>query len=501
MAKDIVQNLIKRFPFLSLYHSFRFKIVVTVTVIVAIIGFVAFQLFTNYLDRQLHQCNTNNLKSLISILKDQYLYLMNEEEESKIIFSLLDTLSTNPNILNVYLIDRKGNPVYPHREGISTPAVSEVPDYILEVDSVDIRELGTEDSHFFRTTIRIDNAAVCYDCHSAQNAVLGYLIIDFSAEEIEKYIADTKNFGRAFTFSLVVIIFTTIGFLHYRYIKLALNRFVETFQYIERGDLSHRIDIPEKNELGLLARQLNQTLDKLQEYQTKIEDFHRRELMNTQKLATVGEMAASFAHEIKNPLTGIVNALNILSSDIHDPEKETILKEIQYQTIRVNKAINDLLQFSKPIKLCLETNNINQLLLSIKRTVQTQAENKQIEFLLKLDHRIPAFKFDYNQMENALANIVINAIQAIASTGKVVLQTRLADSKERVQVIVEDNGVGISEEHLDKIFKPFFTTKHQGTGLGLAIARDIIERHGGTISVNSKKHKGTRFTIEMPINI
>ncbi len=500
MANDIVQNLIKRFPFLSLYHSFRFKIVVTVTVIVALIGFVAFQLFTAHLDRQLHQCNTNNLKSLVSILKDQYLYLM-DEDNPKIIFSLLDKLSENPNVLNVYLIDRNGHPVYPHHSDFQRLALSEVPEYVMTVDSIDIRELGNSDSHFFRTTIRIKNAEVCYDCHAPRNAVLGYLIIDFSAEEIEGYIADTKNFGRVFTFSLVVIIFTTIGFLHYRYIKLALNRFIETFQYIERGDLTHRINIPEKNELGLLARQFNQTLDKLQEYQSKIEDYHRRELMNTQKLATVGEMAASFAHEIKNPLTGIVNALNILASDMDDPEKETILKEIQYQTIRVNKAINDLLQFSKPIKLCLETNNINQLLISIKRTVQTQAKDKQIEFVLKLDHRVPAFKFDYNQMENAISNVVINAVQAIPSNGRVVLETRLSDSKDRVAIIIADTGVGISEEHLDKIFKPFFTTKHQGTGLGLAIARDIIERHGGTILVESKKNKGTRFSIEIPIKI
>ncbi len=500
MVKTIVQKGIDKLRVSFLFQSFRFRIVVTVTAIVAIIGFVSFQIFTAYLDKQLHKCNVENHLSFLTILREQYLFMMGKNG-GKAIFPLLDRLDQNPKVLNILLLDSKGDPIYPYDSGKNIQNIPTILKDFSDVDSIVIREIGSKEAHFIRTFVKINNHPSCYQCHPKENDPLGYLVIDLSSEEIERNIASTKNFGRIFTFSLMIIIFTSIGILHYRYIKVALNKFIQTFQHIEQGDLSKRIHLPKRNELGELALQLNQTLDKLQQYQEKIKEYHRKELMNTQKLATIGEMAASFAHEIKNPLTGIVNALNILANDLKDPEKKAIIKEIQYQSIRVNKAINDLLQFSKPIKLCLEKNNLNQLLITIKNSLVTQIRNKKIRFTLRLDPRIPDFPFDHNQMEIVISNLVINAVQAIPSTGNITIETILNERDKVVYITIEDDGVGISEDNLTKIFKPFFTTKHQGTGLGLAIASDIIERHGGKISVKSQKNRGTKFTIELPISL
>ena len=323
--------------------------------------------------------------------------------------------------------------------------------------------------------------------------------MDFTSDKIEQNIAATKNFGRLFTFSLVAIIFTTIGYLHYRYIKKALNKFTETFRHIEQGDLTKRVEIPPKDELGQLASHLNHTLDKLQEYQQKIEAYHRRELENAQRLATVGEMAASFAHEIKNPLTGIVNALNLLVQDMNDPEKEAILKEIQAQSLRVTEAINDLLQFSKPVKIHPQPGDLNQLINSLVQDLKNHTNNKMIRCQKFLDPKIPVFPFDANQLERVLMNIGINAIQAIPEKGTITFRTRFLPDKGKVEISIKDNGVGIPPENLSKIFRPFFTTKHQGTGLGLAICHNIITKHGGTIQVKSQVNKGSEFIIQLPL--
>jgi len=329
---------------------------------------------------------------------------------------------------------------------------------------------------------------------------LGYLLVDFSNDKINYNISNVKTFGKFYTFSLILVLLLIVGFLHYRYIRKALQEFNNTFKAIKKGDLTKRVNIPEKDELGVLAKNLNQTLDKLQEYQKTIEELHRKEMMNAQKLATVGEMAASFAHEIKNPLTGIVNALNIVLEESEDSEKQLILKEIQHQSMRVTKAINELLQYSKPIKLHKNENDINKLLLQVHRVLQTQTEGKNIEFKLRLDPDIPVFKFDYSQIETVLMNLGINAIQAINKNGTIILESSFIEKENKVQIKIEDSGSGIKKEYLEKIFRPFFTTKHQGTGLGLAIANDIVERHEGRIIVESEMGKGTTFTIYLPVS-
>jgi len=497
MGKIINRKAIKKFEYPGLIYNFRFRVVTLVVIIVAVTGYLAFQLFTHRLEKQLKVCSVDNFNVVMDLLREDYIFEM-QQNGKKAIYSVIDKLENNPLILDIQVLNDEGKIVYSKNKETDNPLSSL--EEIKNNPEFSFEEFQKNDSSYFRGIIPVYNKPNCSNCHQKDKKLLGYLLVDFSNNKIKYNISNVKTFGKFYTFSLILVLLLIVGFLHYRYIKKALQEFNHTFMAIKKGDLTKRVNIPEKDELGVLAKNFNQTLDKLQEYQNTIEELHRKEMMNAQKLATVGEMAASFAHEIKNPLTGIVNALNIVLEESEDSEKQLILKEIQHQSMRVTKAINELLQYSKPIKLHKNENDINKLLLQVHRVLQTQTEGKNIEFKLRLDPDIPLFKFDYSQIETVLMNLGINAIQAINKNGTIILESSFIEKENKVQIKIEDSGSGIEKEYLEKIFRPFFTTKHQGTGLGLAIANDIVERHEGRITVESERGKGTTFTIYLPVN-
>jgi len=211
-------------------------------------------------------------------------------------------------------------------------------------------------------------------------------------------------------------------------------------------------------------------------------------------------MAASLAHEIKNPITGIANAIDIIIQETDDVENKSVLEEIKRQAHRVNKAINDLLQFSRPVELYLEEGDINEIINSCVFFLKNQVQDKKIAFQLKLEKDIPPFRFDHIQIENALYNLGLNAIQAIPHNGMITITTSWNRKKKAVWIKIQDTGVGIPEDQLQQVFKPFFSTRHKGTGLGLAITKDIIERHGGEIWAENQMVGGSSFNIMLPLN-
>ncbi len=239
-------------------------------------------------------------------------------------------------------------------------------------------------------------------------------------------------------------------------------------------------------------------LDKVQEMQARISQLHQKELQNAQKLATVGEMAASVAHEIKNPLTGISSAMEIIVEEMNDTSKKPILQEIHRQVRRVNNTLNALLQYARPEDLEIERTDINKVIEESVFFLESQAGNNRITFKKELSGVDILFDFDPRQIEAVIINLLQNAVQSIENEGVVTIKTEFDEARQSFKLTIKDTGSGISPENLKKIFKPFYSTKAKGTGLGLAISKDIIERHGGSVSVSSVKGKGTVFEIYLP---
>jgi signal transduction histidine kinase len=220
--------------------------------------------------------------------------------------------------------------------------------------------------------------------------------------------------------------------------------------------------------------------------------------LRLEKLATMGELAAMVAHDLRNPLTSIRNASYYIKKTCParaNSECKTALEMldiIEQETLFANNIINDLLDFSAKRPLQKTSQNINGIIeASMMKSNVPKNVNIEIHFAKKATASV-----DERQLERVFLNLVKNAAQAMHDGGKLTVTTK--ETNDFVEIVLADTGVGIPEESMRKLFTPLFTTKAKGIGMGLAICKKIIEEHGGTISVKSKVGEGTTFTIKLP---
>jgi PAS domain S-box-containing protein len=243
-------------------------------------------------------------------------------------------------------------------------------------------------------------------------------------------------------------------------------------------------------------------------------------VLHVETLAALGEMSATVAHEIRNPLAGISGFAGLLDRQIEETDKrKRLVKPIIEGVNRLNNIVSNLLTLTRPQKLNVQKCDLH---LMIKDTMELfeigmQESGKNVKFQYKFDTENPVINCDVQLIQQVLSNIIKNGWEALGDKGKLVVSTRvnilhpisdILDENEKdelirlfsdVEISIEDNGSGIEEEHLIRIFNPFYTTKPDGNGLGLAICKKIIQLHKGDIHVYSKKNKGTRFVINLPL--
>lgn len=237
---------------------------------------------------------------------------------------------------------------------------------------------------------------------------------------------------------------------------------------------------------------LEHTINKLREKQSQ--------LVEAEKLASVGKLAAGIAHEINNPLTAVLTFSNLMLEQCppSDP-RHGKLKLMVRETDRARNIVRQLLNFGREIVIKPVRININQPISEIADSLAAQDAFKGLELRMNLADNLPEINADPPQIGQVVMNILLNAIHAITPPGTIEINTRLNGSD--VEIAFSDTGSGIAEEHVHKIFDPFFTTKgvSKGTGLGLAVSYGIVKKHGGDIEVSSKVGKGTTFTVRLPV--
>jgi signal transduction histidine kinase len=244
-------------------------------------------------------------------------------------------------------------------------------------------------------------------------------------------------------------------------------------------------------------------VDRLDKAKKELEQLHFQQMERADRLASVGEMAAGIAHEIKNPLTGIAAAVTIIKDDFASTDARTeILNEVLEQVKRLDKTVNDLLFFGKPTQPEPTYTDINS---TLKKTLMFASQHrggKNIEKRLELQEDLSPVYVDQKQIQQVFLNLILNAIQAMHDNGLLTVGTSMVekDGMPWVRITIADTGPGMPAQILEKIFTPFFTTKAQGTGLGLAICHKLISQHGGDISVTSEDGKGTVFTVDLPVS-
>jgi PAS domain S-box-containing protein len=222
----------------------------------------------------------------------------------------------------------------------------------------------------------------------------------------------------------------------------------------------------------------------------------QKQLLQADKMASLGTLAAGIAHEIRNPMATINLNTQILLRDLEfDQEHQVYMLDIQKEVKKIERIISEILEFSKPKPAHLVETAINEVVMSVHELTRVQLRQHGITVHLDLDDSLPPVLIDPAQVSQVVINLVINAMQAMARGGELTISTRRDPKSGRVTLSVSDTGVGIPQENIDKIFDPFFTNKPEGTGLGLAIARQLLEKNQATIQLESEVGKGTTFSI------
>jgi two-component system NtrC family sensor kinase len=337
--------------------------------------------------------------------------------------------------------------------------------------------------------------------YGIDHRVIGILYVGILEE---KYNQIKRN---ATLFALMVILITVgiavlLSIYLIRNIITPIRHLVSASKQIAMGNYINKIDVISSDEMGYLCETFNKMIDAIGERDRKLKEQTEMQMAQSEKLASLGRLASGIAHEINNPLTGVLSYSTVLYEEMKDPGYRADMKVIIDETLRCREIVKGILDFARETKIDKRLGNINKIIIELFSILEKHITFQNIRIKKDLAENLPEFNIDANQIKQVLNNLAVNAADAMHDGGELTVSTRYDGVKGNVIVKVSDTGIGIKEEDLSKIYDPFFTTKEtgKGTGLGLSVTYSIIQRHNGTIRVESTVGKGTTFTIEFPVD-
>ena len=377
-------------------------------------------------------------------------------------------------------------------------------------------------NQFLSVTRGIYNDPNCYTAachaHAPEEKKIGVLDIVISLD----YMADLAHAHHTDVLASTTVMLLILSLCHYlltrKYICDPIQGLLEQTQALSEGDLSARVKKISKDEIGELGRSFNTMADNLTQAQLELkewgntlehkveertEEIHNMQdqLLRSAKLASMGEIVAGVAHEINNPLTGILMfaSLSAKTPDLPQQVRDN-LELIMSETGRCAKIVRGLLEFARESIPEKKLDSINRIIEHTLELVAQQIIFQDIHIECRCGEGLPELEVDADQLQQVFFNMFINAAQAMPDGGSLKISTDVLADEKAVRIIVEDSGTGISQENLSKVFDPFFSTKSQkGSGLGLSVSYGIIKNHGGRVDVESREGEGTRFSIYLPV--
>jgi hypothetical protein len=275
----------------------------------------------------------------------------------------------------------------------------------------------------------------------------------------------------------------------------------EKIAQVSEGNLNVAVNFAQRNdEIGDLGRNFNHMMQQLRESRAEIERLHRTQMSRAEHLATLGELAAGLAHEIRNPLAGIAGVIEIVGRDLPATSPaRAVVKDVRLEITRISRTLTDLLETARPRRPEIRRSDLNTTVEHAVMLARQQVLSRPIKIELQKVPDLPEVEHDSDQIHQVLLNLLLNAVQSVEKTGTV--NVEIGSREGYASVVVSDTGRGISPQNLPNIFRPFFTTKGDGTGLGLSLAHRIVEDHHGSIEVSSVVGKGTRFEVLLPFHM
>jgi two-component system NtrC family sensor kinase len=346
-----------------------------------------------------------------------------------------------------------------------------------------------------RISLPIYNAPECFNgschAHSPGEEVLGVMQLDVSYADIDEALRTSHT--NLMILSLLIALLTSLivwGLIH-NWVSNPVKELLDGASRVADGDLQHNIPVGEA-ELGALALEFNKMQQKIFSGQ--------RQLILIEKLASIGKLAASVAHEINNPMTGILTfAEDLVENAEPDDPRFPDFELIRDEAMRCRQIVGQLLDFSHQDTPILRPTSINEVVSKTIRFVAKQAFFRNIKVETEYQEDLPLVTADPVQLQQVILGVLVNAAEAMPDGGRISIASAALAETDEIAVSITDTGYGIPEENIEKIFEPFFSTKGGDTlGIGLAVSWDIMNNHGGSLVVDSKVGEGTTFKIILP---
>ena len=489
----------------------------------------------------LEQVQLSGLSTTDLIKKStHYSMLINRKED---IHQIFNNFGRMPGFDVIRIYDKQGNIIFttlPQEKGKQVPITSEACQVCHRYPEP-LKALATKESHRIITAPDghrilalinpIENEETCYGtgCHPRpeQKHILGVLDVQMSLSRVD---ADISHSRRQTILASLVVMFSVLlvsGILIYSLIQVPVRKLTAGTRAIASGNLDYTIPLKRKDEIGELSDSFNQMTREVkkanqeitqwsatlqQKVQEKTEELEQIQahLIQMEKMASLGKLSATVAHELNNPLAGILTYAKLLQKRLSSPnlnpeQLESTQKDltmIAEETTRCGNIVKNLLLFSKQQIGEIAIVDLHEILDRCIQLVDHHLKLNNIRLVKEYQPGKTEALCDKDQMQQAFLAIMVNAVEAMPGGGTLTLKTGLDPGKKKLNIEIEDSGSGISPLDLPHIFEPFYTTKKEGkgVGLGLSICYGIIERHQGNISVRSTVGKGTTFLIELKLH-
>jgi len=509
-------------------------------------GMVVIFALLGYLNIRLHRQNLE-AAALVSaermsdvVTRATTYHMLRNDREA--LYRSIDTMASEPGVVRIRIFNQEGKisfssdaaevNTYVNKRGEACYACHAQAQPLTKLNRPDrFRIFKSDGARVLGIITPIENRPSCSsaECHAhpAEQQVLGVLDTNVSLARADANLRESSLRMGAYTLVAMVLIAVLTGIFIWRMVHLPVKKLTAGTERLTHGQLGYQLDIVSRDELGELALSFNQMSRQLREareetdawaqtLEARVEEKTRelkhahQQVMQSEKMASIGKLAATVAHEINNPLAGILTYAKLLrkwldrdgwDSNRRD-EVRGSLELIESESRRCGDIVRNLLSFSRSAPMNMQWMDLNQVIERCVRLVQHQAELNNVHLQPEAAADLPQVQCDAAQMEQLLLALMVNAIDALPHGGNLWVRSRMVPEIGAVQLEVQDDGVGIPESILPNLFEPFFTTKEKGhgVGLGLAISKGIVERHRGRIDVESQPGQGTKFTISLPVD-
>ena len=513
------------------------SLLAVMVVIFALLGYVNIRLHR----QQLEADRLASAERISDVIKRSATYYMLRNDREGL-YHVIRTLADQPGMVRVRILDQEGRISYSTDSGEVNHVLDKSAEacYGCHVRSQPLTRLNRPDRfRIYRNAsgqrvlgiiTPIENQASCSnaECHAhpATQQVLGVLDTNLSLAQADSQLRVSSARMLSYTAGAMLLVVLFSWLFVWRVVARPINALENGTEHLARGELGYQIDVRSQDEVGDLAHSFNdmslqlraaneqimtwaKTLeDRVDEKTKELRSAHDH-VLHVEKMASLGKMAAVVAHEVNNPLSGILTYAKLLrkwvasgqaGNDKRDEAMEC-LELIATESRRCGELIKNLLSLSRSAPMNLQSVDLHEVINRSLLLVRHQLEHAGIDLQLKLEEDMPRLHCDAAQIEQVLLALIMNAIDAMPRGGNLWIATLLNDDETEISIEVRDDGAGIAPDVLPQIFEPFMTTKEhgRGVGLGLAISRGIVERHNGRIEVESHLGKGTTFTLTLPV--